>query len=396
VPYDSCVDDTASYITRFHELRLRLQINNGPGLPFVLTPFLDATKLMSSSTPLQYGDGSMCPVPPDPVPAPLPSGAPSLNNRNTFYFTGRSDNFGGGDSLNSAHARLDPESVRVANDGNSIFVSDEYGPHVYRFDRNTGVRIGVFPLPSKFAVTYLSSQGDDEIANNTNGRITNKGMEGLAITPNGSTLVGIMQSALEQDGGDKKGQVVRIVTIDIASGATTHEYAYQTETTIKKTTVSDLVAVNDHVLLVDERDGDGLGFPDTTAAEFKKLYLIDLDGADDVSSLTGKGNLAPHAVKKYLFLDVLSTLQTALGLTPTEVPAKLEGIAFGDDVVIGGVTKHTLYVTNDNDFDPSPNNPNQFFVFGFSDDDLANAKASDNSTLGSEKAQFVPQIVQNK
>src|SRR5262249_35682967 len=162
----------------------------------------------------------------------------------------------------------DPESVRVANDGKSIFVSDEYGPYIYRFDRNTGTRIGVFTLDSKFAVTYLSSQGDDEInfANNPNGRIANKGMEGLAITPDGSTLVGIMQSALEQDGGDKKGQVVRIVTIDIASGATMHEYAYQTETALKKTTVSDMVAVNDHVFLVDERDGDGLGFPTSTAA----------------------------------------------------------------------------------------------------------------------------------
>src|SRR5262245_61271085 len=134
VPYDGCVDDTTSYITRFHELRLRLQANKDLGLPFVLTPFLNATKLMSSSTSLRYGDGSSCPVPPAPVPSPLPSGAPKLNNRNTFYFTGRSDNFGNGDSLDPANARLDPESVRVANDGRSIFVSDEYGPYVYRFD----------------------------------------------------------------------------------------------------------------------------------------------------------------------------------------------------------------------------------------------------------------------
>ena len=78
------------------------------------------------------------------------------------------------------------------------------------------------------------------------------------------------------------------------------------------------------------------------------------------------------------------------------MPAKLEGIAFGDDVVVGGVSKHTLYVSNDNDFDPSAENPNRFFVFAFSDDDLANAPASDASTLGRVKAQFVPQIVENK
>ena len=401
VEFDACVDNTASYINRFHELRLRLQPASGPGLPFDLTPFLDTTKLLSSSTPLEYGDGTMCPVPPPgPLPAPLPDGAPALNNRNTFYFTGRSDNFGGGDSLNPANARLDPESIRVANDGNSVYISDEYGPYLYQFDRHTGTRIRSFSLPQKFALAQLSSQGAVEIAyaNAHGGRIANKGMEGLAITPDGSTLVGMMQSALGQDGGDAKGQVNRLVVIDIATGNVLHEYAYPTDTKTK-TTVSDIVAVNSHVFLVDERDGNGLGFPfDGSAAVIKKLYLIDIDdpaGTHDVSAISGKANLAAKALKKYLFLDVLAGLESGLGLDPTHVPAKLEGIAFGDDVVVGGVSKHTLYVTNDNDFDPSPENQNRYFVFAFSDDDLANAPASDASTLGA-KAQFVPQIVQNK
>src|SRR5215831_5145401 len=235
VTFDDCVDSTSSYINRFHELRLRLTPANGPGLPFELTPFLDTTRLLSSSTPLSYGDGTMCPVPPaGPMPAPLPDGAPNLNNRNTFYFTGRSDNFGGGDSLDPSNGRLDTESVRVANDGQSIFISDEYGPYIYQFDRHTGTRIRSFALPAKFAVTQLSSQGAVEIAWANagggapphGGRIANKGMEGLAITPDGSTLVGIMQSALGQDGGDAKGQVNRLVVIDVATGNTLHEYAY--------------------------------------------------------------------------------------------------------------------------------------------------------------------------
>src|SRR5262249_14857482 len=152
-----------------------------------------------------------------------------------------------------------------------------------------------------------------------------------------------------------------------------------------KTTVSDIVAVNNHVFLVDERDGSGLGFPfDGSSAAFKKLYLIDIDdpaGTHDVTNVSGKANLAAKALTKYLLLDVLSGLESGLGLDPTHVPAKLEGIAFGDDVVVGGVAKHTLYVTNDNDFDPSPDNQNRQFVFAFSDSDLANAPASDASTL---------------
>src|SRR5262245_10917254 len=100
VTFNDCVDSTVSYINRFHELRLRLKPSSGPGLPFELTPFLDTTKLLSSSTPLTYGDGTLCPT--GTSPGPLPDGPPSLNNRNTFYFSGRSDNFDKNkDSLNS-------------------------------------------------------------------------------------------------------------------------------------------------------------------------------------------------------------------------------------------------------------------------------------------------------
>jgi hypothetical protein len=82
------------------------------------------------------------------------------------------------------------------------------------------------------------------------------------------------------------------------------------------------------------------------------------------------------------------------------VPAKLEGIAFGDDVVVDGASRHTLYVANDNDFDPSADNPNQFFVFGVSDDDLASALRSDDAThtFGGDghDATFVPQVLERR
>ena len=70
-------------------------------------------------------------------------------------------------------------------------------------------------------------------------------MEGLAISPDGSVLVGIMQANLEQD---KKG-ILRLVTIATANQAT-HEYAYPLT---DGSGVSEIVAVNDHQFLVDER-----------------------------------------------------------------------------------------------------------------------------------------------
>lgn len=372
-PYNSLVDDTVSYIDRFHTINLSLAPSDtDAALPFTLTPTLRATTLLSSPTPLVYGTGAGL---------GLGSGAPALNTTNhTHYFTGRSDNFDPTQlSTNPDNARLDPEAIRVSRDGKSVFVSDEYGPYVHQFNRKTGKRIRSFALPDNLAIATLSSQKSIEIDSNTVGRVTNKGMEGLAITPDGKTLVGIMQANLEQD----KKKSLRIVTIDIETG-TTHEYAYKLT---NGSGVSEIIAVNDHQFLVDERDGNGMA--DTPAldeeaspAEVKKLFLIDLDGAVDISEMSG--DLSDYAVDKTLFLDIVSKLNAA-GINSLDIPSKIEGLAFGQDVEIDGEIRHTLYIVNDNDFlsmiadphklpgDPTRGmvaNPNVFYVFAFSDDDL--------------------------
>jgi hypothetical protein len=365
--YNPLVDNTASYINRFQTLHVTLAPSGNPNLPFTLTPMLIGTTLLSSPFPLFYSNGTAY---------GLPSGVPALNKVNhTFYFTGRSDNFDPTrTSTNPWNARFDTEGVRVSNDGETVFITDEYGPYVYAFDRSSGKRVGFYTLPAKFAVAKLSATGDAEISGNISGRVANKGMEGLAITPDGKTLVGIMQSPLLQDGGTVSGLTVRIVTIDIRSGWM-REFAYPLDTV--KTTVSEILAVNNHEFLVDERDSKGLG--DDSTAVIKKIYKIDLAGAQDVSNISGQANLAPKAVSKTLFLDVVAALG-AKGIAPYDVPAKLEGITFGPDITLNGETKHTLYISNDNDYAavvPNKNhvggtadNPNKLFVFAFDDDDL--------------------------
>jgi hypothetical protein len=167
---------------------------------------------------------------------------------------------------------------------------------------------------------------------------------------------------LIQDGGN----TVRIVTIALATG-TTQQYAYTLTT---GSGVSEIVAINDHEFLVDERDGKGLG--DGSVAVVKQLYQIDLAGAQDVSGLSGASTLAGVAVGKTLFLDVVTALN-AHGIPSDQIPAKLEGLAFGQDVVIDGATRHTLYIANDNDFTATVagiENPNQWFVFAFDSTDL--------------------------
>ncbi len=371
--YDSDVDDTVSYIARFHTITMDLDPNtSGTGLPFTLTPTLRRTTLLWSLTPLVYGTGDGLGV---------GSGVPPQNNFFFHFFTGRSDNFDPAkNSGNPRDARLDPESIRVSNDGRSVFISDEYGPYVYEFDRLLGIRTRAFKLPDNLFVPNLSPVGKDEISGNTTGRTANKGMEGLAITPDGKTLVGMMQAALIQDnleGGDAA-KLLRIVTIDIRSGKT-QEYAYLLTT---GSGVSDIVALNQHEFLVDERDGKGLG--DGSKAKVKQVFKIDLAGAVDVTNMDGT-TAAQNAVTKTLFLDIVATLTAPpISMDTRLIPSKLEGLAFGPDVSNGATKLHTLWVANDNDFlkdadDGSGkgttfDNPNQFFVFGFTDADLAGSK----------------------
>ncbi len=303
---------------------------------------------------------------------------PPVNNFLQHFFTGRSDNFDPDrNSGNPKDARFDTEGIRLSNDGLSVFISDEYGPYIYQFNRLTGLRVRTFQLPSSFYVTNLYPVGNTEISGNTSGRTANKGMEGIAITPDGRTLVGIVQAALIQDAneGGAAAKLLRIVTIDIASGRVTHQFAYELTT---GSGVSEIVALNNHEFLVDERDGKGRG--DGSNAKIKQLFKIDLAGAVDVSDMDG-ATAALNAVPKTLFVDIVASL-TANGFTAANIPAKIEGVAFGPDLKEGKTTVHTLWIANDNDFlqevpDASGTmlpNPNQFFVFGFTDADLGGSK----------------------
>src|SRR5262245_23855143 len=97
----------------------------------------------------------------------------------------------------SATLRLDPEGIRVGPNG-TFYISDEYGPYVFEFDRQ-GNLVQRLDVPAKFAIDNPSDNPNDELLGNTSGRQANRGMEGLAISPDGTTLYGIMQNALLQD-----------------------------------------------------------------------------------------------------------------------------------------------------------------------------------------------------
>jgi hypothetical protein len=280
-------------------------------------------------------------------------------------FTGSAAAF---DPTNSPSSRrFDPEGVRAAKCGGTFYVSDEYGPFLYEFQAS-GKRERVLELPTKFLIDLPSATPTDELTKNLAGRQANRGMEGLAISPDGSKLYGMMQSALLQDGAldaanSRVGTNNRIVELDVVTGAV-REFLYQLDS--RSNGVSEILAVNDHEFLVLERDGR-VG----SSAVTKKIFRIDITDATDIRDLkqlpeTGTPtNVIP--VTKALFIDLLDP---AFGLAGPNLPEKFEGMGFGPDL---GDGRHRLIVTTDNDFMQTQSS--FFYVFAISSSDLPEYEA---------------------
>lgn len=299
----------------------------------------------------------------NPVTATLKS-TTLLTNESGANLVGLSSAF---DPTNSpASLRFDPEGVRIAGDGSHYFVSDEYGPFVYKFDAN-GVRVATYDIGAKFHIASPSADGAAEVSGNTAGRQANRGMEGLAISPDGTKLYGIMQSPLIQDGAltgtTRNGTNVRIVEIDLATGAT-REFLYQM--TSGGNGISEIVAVNDHEFLVVERDGRA-----GSAALVKDIVKIDISGASDIKDVANLPKTGTPAgvvpVTRSIFLNMLDP---AFGLAGTNFPEKIEGLTFANDLADG---RHVLLITSDNDL--SSINPSRIFAFAIDRDTLPEYEA---------------------
>ncbi|MDB6170898.1 MAG: hypothetical protein JWL59_209 [Chthoniobacteraceae bacterium] len=273
---------------------------------------------------------------------------------------GASDQFSLGNSPD-ANRRFDPESIRVSPLDGSLYVSDEFGPSVYHF-RPDGVRIGVLPVPVKFLISSFTYSGrsNNEVAWNPNaGRIANKGIEGLAITPDGKLLLATMQAPLAQDGGDNTRRT-RFILFDLTNPTgTPKEFLYLLDEdsdfpgmNVSKTSVSDAVAINNHQFLIDEREGGDSN---------KKGYIIDIDNAVDISGMEALAGLTEAAARSMAITKGASAFISLKGLTGNQpngnvpvpagylpgMPDNIEGFTFGPDLPDG---RHLLLVTNDNDF----------------------------------------------
>ncbi|GAA3573291.1 esterase-like activity of phytase family protein [Kribbella ginsengisoli] len=252
----------------------------------------------------------------------------------------------------------DSEGLVALPDG-TFWVSDEYGPYVTHFDAK-GYELGRL-TPYRNSVDNASHQIIGYLPAELAFRAKNKGMEGLTVTPDGSTLVGVMQSALQQPdlGTVKPGNVSpsRIVTIDLRTYETKQYLYLLDDPKATGAASSEITALTNTKFLVDERDGNFEPFA------LKSLNAVDINGATDVSGLT-IGGKSPEA-----FVGQAGTNAALAALTGAGVQVALKqpvvnvgtlvsqldptGKFFGHDKVEGVATTdggRTLYLSNDDDF----------------------------------------------
>ena len=289
---------------------------------------------------------------------------------------------------------FDPEGFVVNPKNGNLLVSDEYGPSLIEFNRQ-GQRVKTYTVPANLvprvgAATHYNAVPAPTVPGDpaaTAGREYNRGLEGLAISPDGNFAYAMLQNGTVQDGwtATARGAYTRIVKFDTSTGLAVAQYAYKLESTGQGRGISALVALGNDKFMVLERNNRGVGVGAAVASPDKNVYEVSLAGATDVSNLnlptTGAligGAVAVSKVAKVMDLDA-NTL-AALG---NKSPEKWEGLAVGPQLSNG---TYLLLAGTDNDYSVTQNGSNVqfdvYFNFSLADPYLKSIQCPVNQTTG--------------
>ncbi|MFL6798653.1 MAG: esterase-like activity of phytase family protein [Xanthobacteraceae bacterium] len=282
---------------------------------------------------------------------------------------------------------IDAEALVLLPDG-SFFLSDEYGPYLYRFS-SAGQLLGAIRPPQAF---IPQRNGHDHFSSDNpgaglsapqprspqTGRQNNQGFEGLALTPDGKFLVAMLQSATVQDGGNaaETRQYTRMLYYDISEVdrprlVREHVVPLPVYRDVngrpRVAAQSELLALDENFFLLLCRDsGNGYG-ADGAASVYRKVQLLDTTNAsniaasmyDDLAPVAPNGVLvaaiAPAVLTPLIDLNEEAELRKA-GLHNGEpndssnLSEKWEGMTLAPALDPAAPRDVFLFISNDNDF----------------------------------------------
>jgi len=239
---------------------------------------------------------------------------------------------------------LDTEGLVRGVDG-SFWLADEYAPSLVKVGED-GV-VAARYVPAGTALTGADYPVEETLPAIYGARRGNRGFEGLAISPDQSTLYLLLQSPLnnpDKDTGEAS-RIGRLLVVDVATGTPTAEYAYVFEEGpvfdpaegIEQgdMKLSGIVSVDADSAIVLERTDD-----------VARLYTIEFGQA---TNLLGSQWDDPATAPSLEAADLEASGVKAVGKTLLAdlalpgMPTKIEGLAVVD--------AQTIAVANDNDFD---------------------------------------------
>ncbi|UCI22259.1 esterase-like activity of phytase family protein [Mesorhizobium sp. B2-1-8] len=284
---------------------------------------------------------------------------------------------------------LDNEAIARLPDG-SMFISDEYGPNIYRFSAQGRLMSATQPpaalVPMRKGAPNFSSDNpgpgaaDPDPKDPDTGRQNNQGLEGMAMTPDGKFLIAVLQSAPRQDGGDSPAtrQNTRALVYDASDLAhlkLAHEYVVplpvfrDAKGKTKVAAQSEIVALSDTSFLMLARDsGNGQGLKKGDASLYRQINIVDVSGATDIAGgafdaadkpVAPKGVLDPSVTPAKLtpFIDINDAAQLGrFGLhnggakDRNELSEKWEAMSVASVLDPKLPDDYFLFVANDNDF----------------------------------------------
>jgi hypothetical protein len=280
---------------------------------------------------------------------------------------------------------FDAEAVHLFSDG-SGFVSDEYGAYIARFNASKQIT-GITQLPEAarphrpFGTPNFDASGTPAPLN---GRRNNQGLEGLSVTPDGSLLFALLQSATMQDTGANASNRnhARLFVYDVA-GANRETPVLIGEYIVRLPRIdlngnnsgldgtaaqSEIVAIGNSAFLMLPRDGNGMGKGTTDPIVFKSVQLVDFASATNIlgdkdgegEQISPGGTLIPgvNAAASAEVINMLNPVDLAkFGFNTNTNPSnsntlneKMEGMALVSDLSTPQANDFFLFVANDNDF----------------------------------------------
>ncbi|MBM3872684.1 MAG: esterase-like activity of phytase family protein [Verrucomicrobia bacterium] len=282
---------------------------------------------------------------------------------------------------------LDAEGIVVNADG-SLWVSDEYGPYIWRFGADGKLLSAIRPpealVGKRNGADSFSSnnspagQPAPSPANPVTGRQNNQGLEGLSVSPDGRTLFALLQSAARQDGGTGGTSATRfntrLLAYDISgpSPVLRGHYVVQLPTFTSGTSTlvaaqSEMLALNNTQFLVLARDsGNGRGLNPTS--RYRNVLVYDVAAATNLVGTefeTAGRPVAPNGVldagirpaarSEFVNLNVSSDLaRFGLKNGPTDdannLSEKWEALALMPALDPFAPDDYFLFIGNDNDF----------------------------------------------